>query len=158
MPFNQEIRHSLIGAATLCVLGLIFLVGYSGDPTRHEGEGYRLSAVYRDATGIGPGSQVLLAGIPVGSVHAMKLDTLTNNAIVEMDIDEGIEIPIDSEALIISSGLVGGKSIRILPGGDYEMLQPGETFDYTRNAVDFVDLFERIILMAEARQNAEADN
>ncbi|MEQ8441598.1 MAG: MlaD family protein [Alphaproteobacteria bacterium] len=159
MPFSQETRHILIGALAIAILGVFFVIGYSDDPTRHDGAGYRLSAIYRDATGIGPGSPVLLAGIPVGSVHALKLDTLTNEAIVEMTIDDGVEIPIDSEAMIVSSGMVGGKSIRILPGGDYEMLQPGETFDYARGSVDFVELFEKIVLMAESRsaENQSSD-
>ncbi len=99
-----------------------------------------------------------MAGLPIGSVRTLLLDKNTNEAVVQMTITDGYEIPIDSEAKIISNGLAGGKYIRIVPGGDFTMLQPGETFQYVRGSIDFFSLFERIIKMGEAQKAEKQSN
>lgn len=154
---SNEVRHSLIGAAAIAVLAALFVLGYSGDPKKFDGDGYRVYAIYETATGLGPGSQVLMAGIPVGAVRMMLLDKDTNDVRVELTIEEGVDIPIDSEAAIVSDGFAGGKYIRIIPGGDYEMLQQDDVFDYARGSIDFLELFERIVVMAETRRENAAD-
>ena len=155
---SDEIRHSLIGAAAIACVVALFVLGYARDPTRRDGDGYRLYAVYENATGLGPGSPVLMAGIPVGVVRTMLLDTKTNEIRVEMTIDHGVEIPLDSEASLISDGIAGGKYVRIVPGGDYDILRPNDTFDYARNSIDFLELFERIVVMAEKRRENVAED
>jgi phospholipid/cholesterol/gamma-HCH transport system substrate-binding protein len=149
---STDTRHILIGAATCVAIAVFFALGYSGNPTKHDGDGYRLFGIYEDASGIRPGSAVLMAGLPIGSVRTLMLDKETNEAVVQMTISDGYEIPIDSEAKVISDGLAGGKYIRIVPGGDLTVMQPGETFQYVRGSIDFFSLFERIVKMGEARQ------
>ncbi|MDF1747799.1 MAG: MlaD family protein [Alphaproteobacteria bacterium] len=149
---SSDTRHILIGAATCVAIALFFAVGYSGNPAKREGNGYRLIGIYEDATGLNPGSPVLMAGLKVGAVRTLLLEKQTNEAVVQMTIEDGYEIPIDSEAKIISNGLAGGKYIRIVPGGDLTMMQPGETFQYVRGSIDFLTLFERIVKSGEAKQ------
>ncbi|NMM46414.1 MCE family protein [Rhodospirillaceae bacterium KN72] len=151
-PASKETRQILIGAATVVALAVFFAWGYRHNPEKHDSNGYRLFALFESATGLTPGSPVLLAGIPIGSVRSLTLKKDTNQAIVEMTIAEDQKIPIDSEASIFSNGLAGGKYIRVSPGGDLETLAPDSFFDYVRGSVDFVELFEKIIQMAEARR------
>jgi phospholipid/cholesterol/gamma-HCH transport system substrate-binding protein len=148
---SREARQRLVGAATIVVLATLFVAGYRDNPEKHDSDGYRLYAIYDTAIGLTPGSDVLMAGIPVGTVRSLQLKKDTNEALVELIVEDGVEIPADSEASIISEGLSGGKYIRIIPGGEFEMLQPDETFFYTRSSVDFLELFERIVQMAESR-------
>ena len=155
---STDTRHILIGAATCVAIALFFVLGYSGNPAKREGNGYRLFGIYEDASGLSAGSPVLMAGLPVGSVRTLLLDKNTNEAVVQMTITDGYEIPVDSEAKIISNGLAGGKYIRIVPGGDLTMLQPGETFQYVRGSIDFFSLFERIIKMGEAKKAEKESN
>ena len=146
---SEDDRHAVIGGVTLLVLVVLFALGYSGSPERHSDEGYRLVAIYETADGLGPGSPVLMAGFQVGTVRKMILDKDTNEAQVIMTIDEGIEIPIDSETAILSDGFAGGKYVRIIPGGDFEMLVDEDIFDFSENAIDFISLFERIVVTGE---------
>ncbi len=155
---SSNTKQTVIGAATCLAIALFFVVGYSGDPRKRDSDGYNLYGTYEDADGIRPGSPVLMAGIRIGTVGMLRLDTDTNQAIVQMTIDNRFEIPIDSEATIISDGLAGGKYIRVVPGGDLTVMAPDEEFDYTRSSVNFFELFERIILMAEARRGQSAEN
>lgn len=154
---SRDARHSLIGAATCTALAAFFVLGYLGEPTNRGADGYRLFAYYESAAGLSTGSRVLMAGLPIGNVHAMRLDKATNEVVVELNIHDGFEIPVDSEASIISDGLAGGKYIRVVPGGDYDILPPGGAFDFTRNSISFFDLFEKIILMAEARRTEQQE-
>lgn len=154
---SSDAKHCLIGATTCVALAVVFVLGYLGQPDSREADGYRVFAYYESAAGLSVGSQVLMAGLPIGNVHGMRLDKETNEVIVEINIHEGYEIPIDSEASIISEGLAGGKYIRVVPGGDYEMLPPDGEFDYTRNSISFFDLFEKIVLMAEARRDSHEE-
>ncbi|MDW3204047.1 MAG: MlaD family protein [Alphaproteobacteria bacterium] len=152
---SSDAKHCMIGAATCVALAAFFVLGYMGQPESRGSDGYRVFAYYESAAGLSVGSRVLMAGLPIGNVQSMRLDTDTNEVIVEMTIRDGYEIPVDSEASIISDGLAGGKYIRVVPGGDYEMLPPDGAFDYTRNSISFFDLFEKIILMAEARRDSQ---
>ena len=147
---SEDDRHAVIGGAMLLVLAVLFVLGYSGDPERHSDDGYRLTAIYETADGLGPGSPVLMAGFQVGTVRKLILDKATNEAHVIMTIDDGIEIPIDSETAILSDGFAGGKYVRVLPGGDFEMLVDEDIFDYSESAIDFISLFERIVVTGEA--------
>lgn len=148
--------HAVIGALSLTVLALLFLLGYSTDRGRPSDEGYRLMAIYENADGLSPGSPVLMAGFKIGAVQKMYLDRETNEARVVMTINDGIEIPIDSETAILSGGFVGGKYIRILPGGDFEMLEDEDIFDYSESAIDFISLFERIVVTGETARGISA--
>lgn len=151
---SGEARHAFIGALTVLALALFFVWGYSGDPNKYEESGYRLWAVYRTAGGLEPGSPVLMAGLPIGVVRRLELDRETNQAVVEMTIDDGIDIPLDSEAAIMSAGFGGTKYVRVIPGGEFDTFPPDETFEFVRGTVDFMELFEKIVIMAESRQEA----
>lgn len=153
---SSEVKHCLIGAAACLGIALFFTTAYSGNPDKLDKDGYHLYAVFDSADGVTAGSEVLLAGLPIGRVRTLVLDKETNQAIVQMTIDDGIGIPIDSEASIISDGIGGGKYIRVAAGGDLDVLKPDEHFDYTRGTVQFFELFEKIILMGEAKQKPEA--
>ncbi len=54
---------------------------------------------------------VLIKGTNVGTVSRVELDDDMQSIIVTIDIKRGISIPKDAEAVIISTGLMGGKAI-----------------------------------------------
>lgn len=152
---SEDTRNSLIGAMTCIVLATFFALGYSEDPDKHNADGYRVYSIFEDADGIGAGSPVLMAGIPIGDVRTMRLLKDTNEALVEIIVRNEFEIPIDSEVAIISDGIAGGKYIRVLPGGEFDMMVEDDYFDYAQNSISFIDLFERIVLMGEAQRGIE---
>jgi len=66
---------------------------------------------YQNVDQLAATSVVMIRGMTVGSVAKVELDTDMVSIIVTLDIDRGIRIPKDAEAVIISTGLMGGKAI-----------------------------------------------
>lgn len=155
MRLAEDIRHILVGGAVIAFIAIYMTYGYLTDRPGQAVEGYPLTAKYRAIDGIEVGSDVLLAGIPVGKVVAEEFDTETNNAILTFHIRDDVQIPYDSVAMIVSDGVFGGKYVKIAPGGDFENLQPGEQFEYVQDSVMFEELLEKVILAAEQRKLAE---
>ena len=75
-------------------------------------------------------------------------------AIMTLEIKDGILLPDDSSASIVSSGLMGAKYIEIEPGGSMDMIEPGGEFAYTQDAMVVEELLDRIVSIGKAnRQN-----
>lgn len=151
---SRETYHTLVGAAVVVVGALLLVFSYrGGQPGDVSGAGYRITARFQAIDGVTPGTEVQLAGIPVGQVERQYLDDATDQAVVVMRIEEGIDIPADSSVKILSEGMAGGKYLKISPGGDMEMLAPGESIAYTQSAVRFEALLQKVVQAAEARRN-----
>ena len=66
---------------------------------------------YENVDQLAATSAILIRGMNVGTVSKVELDTDMVTIIVTLDIKRGIHIPKDAEAVIISTGLMGGKAI-----------------------------------------------
>lgn len=86
-------------------------------------------AVYEDVGGLGKSSPVSIRGIQVGQVEKVFFDPSgkSNKVIVEMLITDPIGIPGNSVAKLVSSDLMGTKSIDIIMGDSKKMISPGDT-------------------------------
>ena len=82
----------------------------------------------------------------------MKLVPDGHRAEITMRIRSDIELPTDSIALIVSAGMLGGKYIKLEPGGETEVFAAGDYFEYVQGAVIFEELLEKIVLDAEGRR------
>lgn len=97
-----------------------------------------------------------VGGVTVGRVVGAKLDDHFN-AIMTMELKDGIRIPDDSSASIVSSGIMGAKYIEIEPGGSEDYLQPGGEFSYTQDAMVIEELVDRIISIGKANRSKAED-
>lgn len=147
-----EIRNILVGTFVV-ILGALFLVFSSRGGVEPTTEGYDLHAIYQHVDGVSAGTNVLLAGIEVGKVTRLEYVKDGHRAKITMRIDDSIELPNDSVALIISAGMLGGKYIKIEPGGEEEVFEAGDYFEYVQDAIIFEQLLEKIVLDAEYRKS-----
>ena len=69
---------------------------------------------------------------------------------------DGIELPSDSSAAIVSSGLLGGKYLSLVPGGDDRLLKDGDEITLTQSSVNLEDLIGRYIFSGQAGRAARA--
>lgn len=85
--------------------------------------------VYERIDGLAPSNAVSINGFPIGLVRHIKLLPNQNNRIlVEFAItNPDILVPIDSEARIFSSDLLGSKQVSISIGKSNEYIKPGDT-------------------------------
>ncbi|NWN91332.1 outer membrane lipid asymmetry maintenance protein MlaD [Marinobacter adhaerens] len=128
----------LAGLAALLFLAL----QVSGLSPKSAERTYTIYADFNDTGGLTPRGKVSMAGVTIGSIDAITLDTETFQARVAMSINADVDnIPADSAAVIRTSGLLGEQYIDISIGGDMESLAPGDTFYSTQSAMNI----ERLI-------------
>ncbi len=85
---------------------------------------YPISMVFSTVEGLNRGSQLVLAGVQVGSVDEITLNT-DYSALVRTQVYEDVRIPIDSQASVATRGVLGDKIIIIHPGNSGNMIEPG---------------------------------
>ncbi|MDE3061038.1 MAG: outer membrane lipid asymmetry maintenance protein MlaD, partial [Pseudomonadota bacterium] len=122
-----------------------FLVfAYEGSQMRVE-EGYSISAQFDNVSGISLGSDVRIGGIKVGVVSNLALDSKTYEAVVTMQVQHSTQLPRDSSAAIVSSGLLGEKYIQITPGSDDKMLAGGGKIEFTQSAINLEEMIGKFM-------------
>lgn len=135
----------VVGAAVLAVAaGFLW---YMANATGLGGgtAGLNLTANFRSAEGVSVGTDIRLAGVSIGTVSGMSLNTETYRADAVFAIDEGITIPDDSSAVVASEGLLGGTFVEIVPGGSFDMYSDGALITDTQGAVSLIQLLLKFV-------------
>ncbi len=140
----------VVGAIVCAVIALLIAGGVSGSFSAGS-SGYTLSARYDQADGLSVGNPVFLAGVEVGKVSAMRLDSETLRPMVEFRFAETVRIPPDSAAMILSDGVLGDKFVKIEPGVETEYMKPGDRFEFVQDSVIVEELLAKIVNAADRR-------
>jgi phospholipid/cholesterol/gamma-HCH transport system substrate-binding protein len=106
---------------------------------------YSITARFQSITGLKAGSEVEVAGVPVGQVEGISLDQERWMAVVKMKIDKGVVVSEDAIASIKTAGLIGDKYIKISPGVSDELLKPGGMITETESALDIEELVSKFV-------------
>lgn len=142
---------AFVVASIAALVILAFKVGNMS--TYDASDTYRLQAYFTNVGGLKPTASVRSAGVLVGRVSSITLDTERYEAKVTVDIDKRYQFPADTFANILTSGLLGEQYIGLLPGGDDEMLKEGERFKKTQSAVVLEELIGKFIVnQAESKK------
>lgn len=129
----------LIGIAALAYLTI-----HMGSGSMPSGETYTIESRFTNAGGLHSGSSVMVAGVTVGRVEAIRIDPSDFTAIVKMRVLSTLQLPTDSMASIKTTGLIGDKFISIAPGADDTFLEPGTRITLTESAVDLESLIGKM--------------
>ncbi len=151
---TEELKDFIIGLVVIVCAAAITMV-YKWQSTvwaDAEMTDYTVYATFNRTDGLDIGSKVRLAGVDVGYVEDSVLDE-DFRATLTLKIKSGIDIPDDSSAAIVSSGIMGTKYIEIEAGGSEDFITEGETFEYTQDAMVLEELVDRIISMGKANRN-----
>jgi phospholipid/cholesterol/gamma-HCH transport system substrate-binding protein len=136
----------LIGA-----LALVFLALKAGNLSSFTGgEKYRVIAEFDNIGGLKVRAPVKSAGVVVGRVAGITLDSYTFRAKVALDMDSSFVFPEDSSARILTSGLLGEQYIGFEPGGALENLEAGDKVARTQSAVVLEDLISQFLFSQAA--------
>lgn len=103
---------------------------------------YMINAEFNNISGVKAGADVQIAGVTVGKVRQLELNK-ENQAVVGMQVNREVVIPVDSVASVKSQGIIGDKYIQITLGGDESRYKPGETIVDTESAVDLESLISK---------------
>lgn len=137
---SENTSEVVAGAAVLAVAAAFLfyaaqIAGFGGGAAS-----YSLTGSFRAADGIRVGTDVRLAGVKIGTVTDLSLNTETFLADATISVANGILVPTDSSLLISSEGLLGGNFVEIQPGGALENLEPGQEIEDTQGSVSLISL------------------
>jgi len=121
---KREIKVGVFFAAACFILAaIIFMVGDLS--VLFKRPGYELFTYFETAAGLEKHTVVKMAGVKVGYVKEIRLKGVRAELI--FNIDHGVAIYKDSQAMVASLGLLGEKYIEIVPGEGPEFCSPGDT-------------------------------
>jgi phospholipid/cholesterol/gamma-HCH transport system substrate-binding protein len=98
-------------------------------------EGYRVIAEFDNIGGLKVRAPIKSAGVVVGRVEGIALDTRTFRANVALRIDKHYPFPKDSSASILTAGLLGEQYVGMDGGGDEQNLKDGDRLKVTQSAI-----------------------
>ena len=143
-------RYVELSVGTFMVMGIIALVlmafRVSGLSMDASGETYTLKARFQNLGGLTERAKVSMAGVTIGKVTDIYLDDKYNEAVVVMEIDKSMSaLSTDTNAAILTAGLLGEKYIGLQVGGELDNLQDGYWIIDTQSAVVLEDLLSRFL-------------
>lgn len=130
-----EIGVGLFVAAGLAALFMLAMK-VSNLSSMSNDEGYELMARFENVGGLKVRSPVSVGGVRVGRVAAIDYDMETFEAIVRLNIAQQYDkFPKDTSARIFTAGLLGEQYVALEPGGDEQVLKPGDNIQLTQSAL-----------------------
>lgn len=125
---------------------LILALKVSGLSNTIGNNGYTITADFDNIGGLKLRSPVTLAGVRIGQVSAIKLDSTRFKAIVTMQLDANQrQLPADTSASIQTQGLLGANYISLKPGFDHSFLKNGSVIQDTQPALILEDLIGQLL-------------
>ncbi len=87
-----------------------------------------------------------MSGVTIGRVTSVEFDPVALNAVVTFMIDSQFDqIPDDSDASILTAGLLGSQYIGIQPGGSEFYLEEGSEIQFTQSAIVIENLISKYL-------------
>lgn len=136
--------ETIMGAVVLVVAAFFLFFAYSTSRPPSL-SGYDVTARFERVDGLRDGGDVRISGIKVGTIISQSLDPQTFDAVVRLNIDNSIKLPVDTIATITASGLLGDNYLALVPGGEEEYIKPGGAIEHTEPAINIYSLINKFI-------------
>ena len=134
----------IVGLIVIFVAGWFLIsVLLKSEEISNLGDVTEYSASFDDVSGISVGSDIKLAGVTIGRVKKLRLDSFSYTAEMVLEISSKIKLPSDSEIVITSESLLGGSYVSISPGGSDTFLKENEKFLYTQSSLSLNNLLQK---------------
>jgi phospholipid/cholesterol/gamma-HCH transport system substrate-binding protein len=159
----ENTRTRELGTGLFIFLGfaaLLFLATQTTDLDEYGGdEGFLVTARFDDVAGLKVRSPVTMAGVNVGRVESIVIDNERLDAVVRMRINSRFnKIPDDSDASILTAGLLGSKYVGLGPGGSDTYLEQDSEVEITQSAIVLEQMVSKFLFsQAEKGGSSEAD-
>ena len=143
---KQNILETIIGFLTI-ITSLAFIIfaynklGKSSD----DKNSYPITAHFQNVEGIFKGSDVMLSGIKVGSVEKLVLDKASFLAIITFRISNDVKLPKDTQAAIVTNGVLGNKFISLVPGAADEELAANDEIKHTQSSLNIESIISKFM-------------
>ncbi len=147
-PMRETLRSAKVGLMVIAgLVAAVFVYRYVKEDAAGSAS-VEYFARFENAQGLIPKSQVVIAGIPVGTIEDISLDN--GMARVTMRIDESVAIHDDARVALRAVSLLGEKTVDIHPGTiGRPSLPPGSELIVAGEAVGAGDVMETVNDVAE---------
>lgn len=158
----QQTRTVEFGTGLFVLLGLAALFflttqttgenAFTGDDT------YEVQAHFENVGSLKNRAPVAMSGVTIGRVTAVEFDPVSLEARVTFVIDRKYnQIPDDTDAAILTSGLLGSQYIGLQAGGSEEYLEDGSEIDlsFTQSAIVLENLISKYLFSAGGEDDDE---
>lgn len=147
----RQTRSVEIGTGLFVLLGmsaLFFLTTQTtgGDDFQAEAV-YTVEARFENIGSLRERAPVTMAGVTIGRVTSVAFDPLTYEAVVKFVVDAQFDqIPDDSDAAILTSGILGSQYIGLQAGGSDLYLEDGSEILFTQSAIVLENLIGKFLV------------
>ncbi len=158
----QQTRSVELGTGLFVLLGLAALffltTQTTGSNTFSGNETFTVSARFENVGSLTDRAPVAMSGVTIGRVVSVRFDPEQLNAKVIFEIDSQYnQIPDDSDASILTAGLLGSQYVGLQAGGSEEFLQDGSEILFTQSAIVIENLIGKYLFKqgADSREEKE---
>lgn len=158
MKLSRELKTAIIvlGGILLFILGFTYLKSSS-----LFSNGRTYYAVYDNVGGLATGTPITINGYQVGTISDIRFIDGEGNLVVTLNVNNEFKFSKNSQAEIYDTGIIGGKSIRIVPifdnsglaqSGDtlVPAVKPGLTDLVTQKLTPLQEKLENMIVSADS--------
>lgn len=147
----QQTRTVELGTGLFALLGmgaLFFLTAQTtGGDDFSADETFEVTARFENVGSLRARAPVAMSGVTIGRVTGIQFDPDSLNAIVTFDIDGRYDrIPDDSDASILTAGLLGSQYIGLQAGGSDIYLEEGSEILFTQSAIVLENLIGKFLV------------
>lgn len=132
----------------ITIIGLFFIaMKVSNFTSLQDKPTYQVSALFENIGGLKKRAPVKLSGVVIGRVSQISIDPVTYKARVLMEIDKGYDnLPLDTSAAILTSGLLGDQYVGVTPGAEEAYLLAGDQLEFTQSALVLEELIGQFLV------------
>ncbi len=112
---RSEIKVGVLVLVAIVALAF-FVIKIEDIGSFRTDDGYIVNVRFENAAGIGQDDPVLLAGVRVGTVSAVRLNMQEGVAEVELRLQDAVEVHDDAVAIVGSTGMLGDRVLDLQPG------------------------------------------
>lgn len=150
----QQTRTVELGTGLFALLGmgaLLFLTTQATGTDDFDADlTFEVTARFENVGSLRKRAPVAMAGVTIGRVTDIEFDPVSLQAVVTFVIDSRYDqIPEDSDASILTAGLLGSQYIGLTPGGSPESLADGSELFFTQSAVVLENLIGSFLVRGE---------
>jgi len=152
----QQTRSVEVGTGLFVLLGmaaLFFLTTQTtGGNDFSADETYTVEARFENIGSLRNRAPVAMSGVTIGRVTSVTFDPVSLEAVVEFVIDSQFDqIPDDSDASILTSGILGSQYIGLQAGGSDMYLENGSEILFTQSAIVLENLIGKFLVNAGSK-------
>ena len=156
----QQTRTMELGTGLFALLGIAALFFLTTQTTGNKDfdadQTYEVQARFDNVGSLKARAPVSMSGVTIGRVTNIVFDSGSLEAIVTFVLDSQYEqIPDDSDASILTAGLLGSQYVGLQAGGSEFYLEDGSEIRFTQSAVILENIIGKFLIGGSGDDSAD---